>query len=592
MKEKWRKLLACSMAIGMAVSLAACGSEKNPGTGSEQVQDAATSAEEADQTGDTTDSQDVESITLSIGVPYSDYGNGIHTDKNLFLQELKEKTGVELEFVVYDADSYALMCAGGDLPDIIILTTNTPGAVEALVASGGIIPLDDLIEEYGQHIKANIPKALEAVRDKENGDKIYGMPTHVSYPGTIPQKNAAIGFRARYDIYKEIGSPAIATQDDYLNVLKQMQDYQREKTGEDDIYCFGSFTDWGTWPYYICYPFMYGLMDTKTGFSYDRVTGELVNNYTDSDSIYWDGVAFFNRAYQMGLFDPDGLMQKVAQYYDKVATGKYIATIYAGTPDRSLLGEHAIMTYLPGTAFPNVNETYSMAYPVGYQLEAARAISANCQYPERAMQVMDYIDSPEGARSLMNGVRGEDWDVVDGVPQLIGPMLEAYQEGSQDDYKRDRTGNPVCMWCLFSGNITLDDGYPVDLTGTEEFISTTVNEAELAFAHDFDSNLSYPGQVYEKWIQEGTVTDVTTDEGALKVAALGNLSEEASRISAEAEDYLASNIAKLVFAASDEEFQKEKDNMIKKFNELGFATVEEEMVALFEEAYKAYEEMK
>ncbi len=577
--------MALGLGLVMALSVVACGGgtdEKGQADGSGQGSGMAEEGEAG---------ADREPITLTFGVPYSDYGNGIHTDKNLFLQRLKEVTGVELEFVIYDADSYALMCAGGDLTDIILLTTNTPGSVEALIASGGILPLDDLLDEYGQHIKANIPDALEAVRDKENGDKIYGLPTNVSDAGSIPRRNADIGFRARYDIYKQIGSPEIRSQDDFLNVLKAMQDYERERTGENDIYCFGSFTDWGTWPYYICYPFMYGLMDTKTGFSYDRVTGELVNNYTDGDSVYWDGMAFFNRAYQMGLFDPDGLMQKVAQYDDKVATGKYIATIYSPGPlDPSLLGEEAVMTYLPGTAFPNVNETYAMAYPAGYQMEASRAISASCPYPERAMQVLDYIDSPEGSRFLLNGVQGEDWDVVDGVPQLIGSMMDAYRNGTQNEYRRDRTGDALCKGCMSSGNIVLDDGYPVDLTTGAEFISQTVNAAERAFAQDFGSDLSYPGQVYEKWIEEGTVTDITTAEGALKVASLGNLSEEASLISAEAEDYLASNIAKLIFASSDEEFQKEKDSMIAKFRELGFDMVEEEMIALFDAAHRDYEE--
>ncbi len=579
-----KRILALGLSLVTILSAVACGGPKDAEDAAADTQE---ESSETEADGVSEDAANEETTVFTIGVPYANYGNGIHTDKNAFLQLLKEELNVELEFVVYDGDSFSLMAASGDVCDLMVLSASTKSVITQLIDSGSLMALDDLLAEYGQNIQANIPDAIESVRSADG--KVYCLPTHVSYASDTPRDNGWIGFRARYDIYKAIGSPEITDEDSYLEVLKQMVEYERERTGEDDIYAFSSFTDWGTWPYYICYPFMQGLMDTSIG-AYDRTTGEYVDEYLDENSPFWAGVEFFNKAYRMGIFDVDGMTQKHQQYKDKVAAGKLIADIYGGDPDTALCGEEAIMTYLPGqgSAFGTLCGTYEASYPIGYQQEASRAISAKCENPELAMQVWDFLDSEVGAISLLNGVQGEDWDYVDGVPQVTDSVLAMYQDGTASDYLADRTGENFCKWSLFSG--VLASGNAVNLTTSEEFLAATASDAEKAFAQDF-GDYSYPGQVYDKWVKDGEAYDISTDEGAMKTAFVPTLSEESLSIGAEREEYVAANISKLVMAESEDEFATEKANMIAKFYEMGLDKAIEEEKANFESSHAKYAEI-
>ena len=56
----------------------------------------------------------------------------------------------------------ASLLAGGDLPDIIYTNPAQQGVeANALITSGQLIPLDDLIEEYGENLKQNAVNRLE-----------------------------------------------------------------------------------------------------------------------------------------------------------------------------------------------------------------------------------------------------------------------------------------------------------------------------------------------------------------------------------------------------------------------------------------------
>ena len=94
-------------------------------------------------------------------------------------------------------------------------------------------------------------------------------------------------------------------------------------------------------------------------------------------------------------------------------------------PDKNICGEDAAMYMIPGT-FPYAMQIYPYANPLGYQAANALVISANCEYPERAMELIEFMTSDEGARLVRTGVPGEDWDVVDGEPELIGKRLENF----------------------------------------------------------------------------------------------------------------------------------------------------------------------
>lgn len=534
-----------------------------------------------------------EPITLSIAIAptlYS-YGDGIHTEENALLKRIKDEFNIELDFRECADEKYNLMLASGELPDLLMLRDYTEGNVQSLVENGSLLPLDDLLAEYGQNIMTNIPDAL-VVAKLFKGGSIYYIPVNVCIPSDATQRNGWMGIQARWDIYKAIGSPEIVTEDDYLNVLKQMQDYERERTGDDGVYALSFFSDWGNWVYRYIYPLMNGA-NTSRNFEIDMENNVLINNFSEPESTFWNGVRFFNKAYQLGILDPDCLTQKSEQYEEKVQTGKVLTRMSCGadTLDKEICGNDALMVYLPGTAFEYVPGVYDFPYPAGFGVDNSLAITINCKYPERAMEMLNWLNSEEGALCLLNGVQGEDWEYVNGVPKFTDAVLEACKGGSVDEYLKDRSGRAFQYTTLYCGSVVTAGGYPVDLTKTAEFMEATLSEAEIAFAKEFDPEFTYPGQVYAKWIAEGTVKDYTLMPYNT-IQELAVPSDNFNTVMNEVNNYFLANVAKLVMAETEDEFVAERDKIILEMKDIGIDEIYEDFNNAFIEATKLYESMK
>ena len=217
-KNTLKKAMALALAGMMALSVAACGQPSD----TEPLEAASNPVEEE------TD----EAITLTI------WNTEVTTpgiQDNDVARVIEEKLGIKMDIVQGDSQKFSVLVAGGDLPDIIYTNPAQQGVeANALITSGQLIAMDDLIDQYGENIKKNFPSRLDySKKYVSNGeDKTYFIPV-LCY--TVDEENPDIsytienvGLMTRWDVYAAIGYPEIQTTDDYLDVLKQMQDYARE----------------------------------------------------------------------------------------------------------------------------------------------------------------------------------------------------------------------------------------------------------------------------------------------------------------------------------------------------------------------------
>lgn len=59
--------------------------------------------------------------------------------------------------------------------------------------------------------------------------------------------------------------------------------------------------------------------------------------FTKEDGIFWKGLAFFNKAYRMGIMDPEAFTMKAAQYNEKVKSGAVLTCEYNWVqPDKAV----------------------------------------------------------------------------------------------------------------------------------------------------------------------------------------------------------------------------------------------------------------
>ncbi len=107
-----------------------------------------------------------------------------------------------------------------------------------------------------------------------------------------PKKNGFVGFFTRWDCYKELGCPEITSEDEYLDVLKQMVDAHPETEDGKKVYALSGWTDWGLWPYKISYPFSFGYENLDNNQLFSHVTGDLEDMFTKEDGIFWKSLSF------------------------------------------------------------------------------------------------------------------------------------------------------------------------------------------------------------------------------------------------------------------------------------------------------------
>ena len=538
-----------------------------------------------------------EIVTISYGCS-SSIPDGVNEQFSVF-NELRDKTGVQLDIVNYDREKFRVLSAGNDLPDMFVLGDAT--VIEALIENEMVIGLNDLIAQYAPNIAEDFAMAMR-YQTLIFGDT-YFLPENLynePVESQIPVRNAGEGFFTRYDIYKEIGSPEITDSwGGYFDVLEQMQAYAREKYDDDNIYCFSAFTDWGIWPYICMYPFTRGYGDLfDANQMVDRNTNELQDNFLSEDGVFWEGIEYYYEAYRRGLFDPEGLTQKWSQYAEKVQTGKLlVSSVNWLSPDREVCGEEAALILLPNSVAGPILFT-PRQLPMGNRFSWALAINAKCKYPERAIQMLNWTNSTDGKRLLVNGVQGETWDYIDGIPQYIGVFKDEYlYSGNWSAYHNDYPSGiygaeAVELFRAFTsdaGEGIAPDGYPYNLRGTREMIASTISPGEKLFAEEY--GCTYPGEVYMKWAEEGKMA--STDIYLTMAAQLfGNVDEEISVTESRAVQYFVANVSKPIMAESKEAFEREKAAMIAEMKNMGLEDASLAIKAQFEEALALVEQFQ
>ena len=574
----WKKTTAILMCAAMLTGLCACSKGAETGS-SETVADS-----NGAKTEQAAESED-EVITLTV---MGDVGNDCISTDDAIGRKIKEELGIVLECTMVTNDKLKVMAAGGDLPDIIQLH-EAPTMAKSLIDAGALYPMDEWLENNGENIKTKIPDGLKWSKDVLGGGQTYVLPVAIEVTDKEnPKKNGFVGFFTRWDCYKELGCPEITSEDEYLDVLKQMVDAHPETEDGKKVYALSGWTDWGLWPYKISYPFSFGYENLDNNQLFSHVTGELEDMFTKEDGIFWKSLSFFNKAYRMGIMDPEAFTMKNAQYHSKVSNGEIlVAADNWDTPDVAICGENAGMYVLPG-AFPYIAGIYPLESRLGYTTTNAICISANCKYPEKAMELLEYLNSDEGSRLVRTGIQGEDWDIVDGKPELIGKRLDNFVSNNtqEKDYadKASPQGIGKYSWmCSIQAINPTADGYPNDLTNSKEYTMLSVSAADKDFSDYYGAGKAqYPGEAYVQLVEEGKMKSL--DANLITGKLMEPVSDDAVKIFSKADEYFQANIAKIITCEDEAAFEAQKQKMISDVLAMGYEKALAEVQEQFEKA--------
>jgi ABC-type glycerol-3-phosphate transport system substrate-binding protein len=560
------KCLALAIVLAMALATACGAPAGNNAPASEapattrDAPAAATGDDDGAASGGAQPNDALEPITLTIqgnvgGTKYME--NGVM--ENPVALYIRENTGISIDLTMLpdsgdSQDKLNAMIAANDLPDVFCLNGGE-AQFNNLLRGQLIYELDGLVAEHAPNMNAdnNALAMMAGIRLEAPDGKLYKIGMNKGYwdsAGMGPQR----GYYIRWDLYKELGYPQIATTDELCDVLAQMQEMEPANKSDQKTYAAAAWnngiTDSVTAPQALMMGFAAGPNNV---LAVDIDTKQILETspLEDASSYIWEGLKWANKLSRLGAFDPDSFTQTYQNYMDKSNAGNYMMSVLTwsaggantafisdGTPEKQLI-------CLPSKDFgyKNVNLFDNMV-----KGERHWAIAKSCETPERAVQLLDFMSTFEFSRIAHDGPQGTNWDVVDGKAAITNHDFIGMTE---DQGIENSLSTGARVFRLFTGYASATanpaDGQSVDLLSDATPLSDMHKDFLARYGKDSMNEVYMDGM--------GTYTSST-------LVSWGALTDDLKTYESNLRDYLNQSYVACILAADDAAFEAERDKLI------------------------------
>ena len=226
-------------------------------------------------------------------------------------QYLLENFNVDYQYQTTDGDAEEalnLMLASGEYPDVI--RGASTAARQKFVSQGKAVKLNDYIAN-SPNLSARLSEYMGMYAD-ENGDYYY-LPSAFGNLMDLPDYSAHI----RYDEWLEIGSPEIATPEDYFNAINAIYELHPTTAEGEQRYTLSLYDQ--------------GLPEYLSGY-WGLQQGWKVND--DNTLTYWaftdegkEMAKFFNDWWLTGTMDPDSFTNEWDDLRTKISQKRVLGMI-------------------------------------------------------------------------------------------------------------------------------------------------------------------------------------------------------------------------------------------------------------------------
>ncbi|WP_067844080.1 ABC transporter substrate-binding protein [Amphibacillus sediminis] len=370
-------------------------------------------------TDNTTDEKPSEPVTLTF---YSEDGEEKSFDDPI-AQKITEATGVKLDIqypVGGNDETIPLMIAGGEYPDLIF----AKGDIGILIEAGGVLKLDDLIEERGDNIKAMYGDQLDRLRNSLDDPGIYTVGTAGVHNELLETSGT---FQIQLEVLRELGYPEITTLEEFEDAISTYYEMYPEINGEPTLPLSLLGSDW-RWLITVGNPagFAGGFPDDGQ-WSVDTNTGETVYKFLEPE--YREYFKWLNGMNAKGLLDPESFTHTYDTYISKISSGRVLSVAdqdWNLTDARFALidADMEERTYAPLPVTLGEEYVHQGLKDYGFTGGWGIAISSTTEHPELAFDFLDWMASEE-AQILVNwGIEGEHYEIVDGQRVLFDEVRE------------------------------------------------------------------------------------------------------------------------------------------------------------------------
>lgn len=568
-RNPFKRPFALGLAGAMALSMAACGSSSSSTASSTVAESASESTESTAQfnIGEvaTTTSADVPTITL--------YPRDANLTSGLvggYKGDYFASRGFNVEVWAYSDEKTNAILASGDMPDIMYIPAKN---VDDMIESGMLLNLDDYLDQM-PHVQSydGLDTALNYVREYRSNDtgSVYVMPLVVGDNAThylasdTTERNAV---KLNWAAYEAAGCPEITDMDSLLDATEAM--LAAMPTAEDGNPMYGTVLNSGSdtsyWACMVMWYRMQGYLEQELPYLLEEnMVDGTVESILSEDSMYYQGLKWYNSAYKRGLIDPDSISNDRATQKPKVDNG------YTITPSGYLPGwaNTYMPYYVPGTKiYYNYTNTYGDSnYVIG--------INAKTENLEACLNFIDMLADPDAYLWIRSGPAGEIWDVDEnGVATITETGIESAKKYGTGGVFTTSSGEEIALWN--TPWIVSDGGALTSYTDAEgnpraNMTSTWTEMLEISTDND-EVRAWQKDTGYDTWMDWLNENNAYADSSALDdITTFVSIPDDVMQLTIDSiKDVVTTASWKMVYAESDADFDALWDKMVSDCEGLG-----------------------
>ena len=389
MKKRKKRLVSLMLCAAMTASAALTGCGGNSSNGNDNLSGSSKNS----------DGTYSEFITVDVFDALANYQG---TQSGWFAKVVKDKFNMELNIIAPNVAGggdtlFQTRSAAGNLGDLIISGTDN-GRFSNMVTAGLLMDMTDLLE--GKEVLTNYETAITKANADLGQEGIWGIPSEISNQSPEVSSDGIeplVAPYVRWDAYEAIGTPDIASLEDFIPVMKAMQEAVPKSDSGKKTYAISLFKDWDGNMMVGAknYASLFGY--NELGFVMSKADGSDDQDVISDDGVYVQALKFLFEANQAGLVDPESTTQNYDILSNKYRDGQILTSLWSyqgpslyNTVENKEKGVGFMPAYIEGTS-PYSSGCYSEGNG-----KTIIAIGSQAQDPERMADFIDWLYSPEG----------------------------------------------------------------------------------------------------------------------------------------------------------------------------------------------------
>ena len=506
-------------------------------------------------------------LTIDIYDAAANY-HGIQT--GWFAKVVKDRFNLELNIIapqVAGNELYATRAEEGNLGDIVIVDKKD---FSDLLKAGLVRDISDKLPEC-----ENIMKFKDQIDVYNKGltgeDGVYyGIPSEMTdtSPTSLTDDVIYSSPMLRWDLYTEIGRPKLANLDDLLDALAKIHEIHPTNEDGDPAYPLTLWADWDGNDNMIG---IANVVQLTTWYG-EKIKQSAIlkpdNTFTEiynRDAAYYKLTKFLNKAYQMGLVDPESGEQDWNSVMNKLSTGRADLMWYSwetgfwNSVDRLNNGTAFIFIPVADQLYYADADRYygsDRMFGIGSMVEGEKY--------DRIMEFLDWYASGEGCTFQHAGIEGLNYTVnedgtftpyKDNALMDNLPVPEEYGEGGFND-----GNNAINQWIVSSICVNPLTGERYAQKYWQAYKDMTMTQMKKEWQEYFDAEDPVDYMKKNNQLLASPSVDFTPRPDDNDIAAL--------RVDVNTQ--LCAYTWNLIFCETDDEFEAMWDEMIEQLNGFGY----------------------